>query len=117
MAGLGLVDKSGFIIALGSSWVGRWGLTGKPQATAVTSVCLRLACVSYEAIFFRRPVFGLDNLRFISFWLWAVCLWSLVVGYQWLSRLYVRIIAEGRVGREVVEGGSQIYVSGATLMR
>ena len=39
------------IIALGSGWVSHWGITGERQATAVTRVCLRLACVSYEALF------------------------------------------------------------------
>ncbi len=67
MAGLGRVDKCGFIIALVSGWAGRWGLTGKPQATAVTCVCLRFACVSYEGLFFGvlfliRIILGLSVL-------------------------------------------------------
>ncbi len=55
---LGEFDKVGFIVALGSGWVSRWGLTGRQQATAVTRVCLRFACVSYEALFFRTSRFS-----------------------------------------------------------
>ena len=56
-----------FMIALVSGWVSHWGLTGQPQATAVTRVCLRFACVSYKALFSRRPVLGSDNRRFMGF--------------------------------------------------
>ena len=71
--------------ALGSGWLSRWGITGGRQATAVTSVCLRFACVSYEAHFSRHPVFGWNNLLFMSLGLLAVGRWSLVVGYQWVA--------------------------------
>ena len=63
--GSGAFHNVGFIIALGLRWAGGWGLTGGRQATAVTRVCLRFACVSYEALFSRRPVFRWNNLTFM----------------------------------------------------
>ena len=64
-----------FMIALVSGWVSHWGLTGQPQATAVTRVCLRFACVSYEALFFPGVLF---LVRII------VGLWVLVMSFQFL---------------------------------
>ena len=62
------VDKGGFMFALGSGWVGDRRITGGRQGCAVTRVCLCFACVSYEGLFSRRPVFRWNNLTFMVSW-------------------------------------------------
>ena len=56
------LDKGGFMFALGSRWVSDRRITGGRQGCAVTRVCLRLACVSYEGLFSALCVLGQDNV-------------------------------------------------------